>query len=438
MVSIRALKYSYSSTVPFNGVINVERRCRNFLHRHHTRMSASKGFKAPKRLLEGVEVDVRPVFFNFLHHMVTLLSLQGFPATVYTLRIRTGSQKGSKISEPYSGLHVCLIGADGSSILRRIASMQTSASIAAELEEVCTLVDSNSGANCDAALTALKQKKISPNVIKYRFEEGSIDEVSFAAPEVGPLAGILIGPEQGSWYCDEVDVSSSRSGHTDRFICRELLGVEKNPAAYLKPIPANAVVYGSGEGAMILTRDQASRLHTVNMQEYEKLKSKLLLTTATLASGGSAGVLAFGGTELAVPFAMGGLAGVVYQIILQKNVDKVGAGLAYQPADQATTMKNPAILVAAFAAVATTVGVLLLHQTEIGQSMKPHSVDPTIQGQFQLKQAVALLAGFVMNKIAVLIAAAAPKEDSLTPSGSTHPSSRDQDDSSVPNNSLGE
>ncbi len=48
-------------------------------------------------------------------------------------------------------------------------------------------------------------------------QEGSVDEVSFMAPELGPLAAIMIAPDGGSWVCDEVDVYSSRSNHTDRW-----------------------------------------------------------------------------------------------------------------------------------------------------------------------------------------------------------------------------
>lgn len=48
------------------------------------------------------------------------------------------------------------------------------------------------------------------------FQEGSVDEVSFIAPELGSLAAILVAPEGGSWMCEEVDVFSSRTKHTDR------------------------------------------------------------------------------------------------------------------------------------------------------------------------------------------------------------------------------
>jgi hypothetical protein len=140
-------------------------------------------------------------------------------------------------------------------------------------------------------------------------QEGSVDEVSFVAPELGPLAAIMVAPEGGSWVCDEVDVYSSRSNHTDRcdeegsapacrnsnsmhaadravgcvddcqvcgaqdcttrhriltgcgfllpcrFVCRQRLGGRKGePAAYLTPVPLNAVVYGTGDAARIITK----------------------------------------------------------------------------------------------------------------------------------------------------------------------------------------
>lgn len=49
-------------------------------------------------------------------------------------------------------------------------------------------------------------------------QEGAVDEVSFRAPELGPLSALLVGPEAGCWVCEEVDVSSSRTGHTDRCV----------------------------------------------------------------------------------------------------------------------------------------------------------------------------------------------------------------------------
>ena len=49
-----------------------------------------------------------------------------------------------------------------------------------------------------------------------RFQEGAVDEVSFLGAELGPLASLLVGPEQGSWFVEEITVGSSRTSHTDR------------------------------------------------------------------------------------------------------------------------------------------------------------------------------------------------------------------------------
>ena len=55
----------------------------------------------------------------------------------------------------------------------------------------------------------------------------------------------------------QVTVCSSRTRHTDRFVCREALGYGGVPAGFLAPVPADSVVYGSGESAVILSRVRA-------------------------------------------------------------------------------------------------------------------------------------------------------------------------------------
>jgi hypothetical protein len=42
------------------------------------------------------------------------------------------------------------------------------------------------------------------------------EQVCFLGPELGPLAGLLVGPQMGSWLLEEAHVSSSRTRHTDR------------------------------------------------------------------------------------------------------------------------------------------------------------------------------------------------------------------------------
>lgn len=116
--------------------------------------------------------------------------------------------------------------------------------------------DSEAGANCPLALAvADAAARSAGSSVTRRFQEGSVDEFVFVAPELGTLAGVLLGPEAGSWYCDEVNVASSRAHRSQRFVCRDTLGGRSaRPAAWLTPVPAEAVVYGSGDAAVILSK----------------------------------------------------------------------------------------------------------------------------------------------------------------------------------------
>ena len=167
-------------------------------------------------------------------------------------------------------------------------------------------------------------------------------------------------------------------------MCRAQLGGRKGePAAYLTPIPPGAVVYGSGEGARILTKvwarwgrggggvggrrargasarlaggraarerggprptapmcarpapaqEQAAALRGAGLGEYADLKGRLLLATALLAAGGSGAAALAGGAAAAVPFALGGAAGVLYQFLLQLGADAaISSAAAAAPA----------------------------------------------------------------------------------------------------------
>lgn len=57
------------------------------------------------------------------------------------------------------------------------------------------------------------------------------------------------------------------------------------------------------------------------MADYGSLKARLLIFTALLTLGGSGLVAAASGVEAAVPFALGGAAGLLYQLLLQFGAD---------------------------------------------------------------------------------------------------------------------
>lgn len=195
-------------------------------------------------------------------------SLQGARQTVYTLRLATSCDRGAALDDYNAGILVCLVGQDGDAFLHRIQPLADPESRRQELQDVCTGLDGGggtAGANCRLALNkvaaAVAAGSADSPAQRRRFQEGSVDEVCFLGPELGPLAGLLVAPEGGRWALHEVDVASSASGLSSRFICRGPLGGrDGTPAAFLAPVPEGAVVYGSGEAALVLSADEAAQV----------------------------------------------------------------------------------------------------------------------------------------------------------------------------------
>jgi hypothetical protein len=68
-------------------------------------------------------------------------------------------------------------------------------------------------------------------------------------------------------------------------------------------------------------QEQAAVLQAMSLADYSALKSRLLLTTALLTLGGSGVAAIASGVDAAVPFAIGGMAGLLYQLLLQLGAD---------------------------------------------------------------------------------------------------------------------
>ena len=178
-----------------------------------------------------------------------------------------------------------------------------------------------------------------------------------------------------------------------RFLCREQLGGSKfTGAAFLKPVPEDAVVYGSGEQALVLTKvssparllpqptaqrrfasprhrsraewqqnvprgrllrihdsagrqppqhwltasvpvqEQARLLHMTSLAGYKQLKDSVLATTLSLVATGTVTLWGLSGSQCSVPFALGGVAGLAYQYLLQRRIDAVGGATGPQQA----------------------------------------------------------------------------------------------------------
>lgn len=244
------------------------------------------------------------------------------PLTVYSVRVQTSYERGSALSEPNSYVNLCLVGQDGNGLLHRISPVNDPAETEQHLSDICKVADEGLGANCAIATATTKAWK--GGQVKLRFQEGSVDEVSILAPDLGSISALLLATEGGTWTVDEVIVSSSRTSHIDRFVCRRKLGGKStSPAAYLTPVPPDAVIYGSGESALVLTKEQAAVMRNAGMSEYETLKSAILTRTAVLTLLGTGVFALTSGLDAAIPFATGGVVGVLYQWLLQQYVDSL-------------------------------------------------------------------------------------------------------------------
>lgn len=321
------------------------------------------------------------------------------PQTVYTVRISTGSTRGSAMTEGRAGVWLCLINRDGAAFLHRATPLSDPEVIEHELIEICQSANKEAGANCKNL--SLHRGKAA---IKQRFQTGSVDEVCFLGPELGPLAGLMVGPEQGGWQVDEITVVSSRTGHVDRFLCRQRLGYRADKQAeYLTPVPSESVVYGSGETAVVLSKDQAAALHAMGMMGYRELKGRLMSTTAFLVACGSLIAFSAGGAEAAYPFAVGGSAALGYQWLLQQSVDSIPNKIPRRTlvkrvpiadAIQRIT-SNPGLRFGFMTALALT-GIWAI------QNWSPDSSGTTTTQVLEARQMMTGLLGFMMWKLAVV------------------------------------
>ncbi|KAG2488505.1 hypothetical protein HYH03_013008 [Edaphochlamys debaryana] len=272
------------------------------------------------------------------------------------------------MSDPNAAVNLCLLGRDGRAALHRISPVNDPLESRAHTLEMCQLIGPEAGADCSSALASAAPAAAGPGSSptgkpaappqgsassastsssarggpastsgtyfvgspppppppKRRFQEGNVDEICILLPELGPLSGVLVGVEGGTWYLDEMDVSSSRTGHMDRFVCRRTLGGRQGEgAAYLTPVPAGAVVYGEGETAVVLSKEQAAALWSINMNDYDDLKRRIAATTTLLVASGASLAALTGGTAAALPYTAGGVVGLVYQWLLMRGVDSV-------------------------------------------------------------------------------------------------------------------
>jgi len=194
----------------------------------------------------------------------------------FTLQLVTGSRRGAGVSEPHAGVRVALIDVDGNAFLQYIPRHNASSS---------------------------------------RFEAGNVDSVVVEAPNLGRVEAIWVAPESGTWFLEEVALKE-RGGAADadavRFPCSRTLGVDDCPAAELRP-----------QVTVTRTPEEVQSMVERGMEEYAELKKRLLITNVELVIAGTLACAGLLGIAYAKAFAGGGVVGLLYIYLLEKQVDSL-------------------------------------------------------------------------------------------------------------------
>lgn len=336
--------------------------------------------------------------------------------TVYTLRISTSADRGSSFDDTSSGILVCMIGHSGDAFLKYIPCLEDVADLDSQLRAMCQDADDIPvGADCSMIMGSPAPPRDGSNgYSRIRFQSGDVNEISFVGPDLGELEALLVGPQSGTWGCEEIVVSSSaeKERASTKFLCKEsrsLLGSDPmHSAAYMTAVPLGTIIYGEGESAKILSASEALELAAKNMSWYNDMKKKLLFYTATVGIMGISLTYVNLGSAAAFSFATGTAASFIYQLGLQKRVDSIGKDIAMvSPSSRNTEKDYRATVVSAlpFAGFSALLWWVFLHPNGLGtfQPIGDILADAERMGSnVNFNLTLALIAGFASQKIAVI------------------------------------
>ncbi|CAI9106736.1 OLC1v1005955C2 [Oldenlandia corymbosa var. corymbosa] len=229
---------------------------------------------------------------------------------------------GSGLTDPSSGVLLCLIDENGNSILQRIpASLGKDRSLMSEDRENLGLLN---------------------------FQRSNIDEFIFEGPSLGKIAAVWIGLESGQWRFGNLSLTvfsrrqspsveaDEEAGQLTGFQCdfdigETLLG-EGSDISMLELRPRLITDFSeTGFGWLdVQTLNPSSPANQnisgdESMMEYANLKFSLFLYDALLILGGSSIASISSGERGALAFLTGGMGGLLYLFLLQRSVDGLPA-----------------------------------------------------------------------------------------------------------------
>lgn len=233
------------------------------------------------------------------------------------VELHTSKDFGSCLRDLNAAVLLCLIDKKGCSILQRISS---------------------------ASYVNLGEEKVDSSD-SINFQRGSVDIVTFAGPKLGKLEALWIGVESGSWRIDGLhlavingplclgrsidEIKEARvNGMQYKFEVDNLpLGeggvsvTEMRPVLSAEIFSDNILTISSLNFSLSSRLDTGTYSNEESMQEYEDLKLSLLIYDTLLITAGFIITSSAVSSEVGYAFLLGGMAGLLYLLLLQRSVD---------------------------------------------------------------------------------------------------------------------
>ncbi|KAI3450890.1 hypothetical protein Pfo_007555 [Paulownia fortunei] len=352
----------------------------------------------PSRLLAATEVkvytyaSVEKAFASFL---------SGRSESLYKVKLQTSKIYGSGLSDVNSGILLCLIDENGSSILQRLPA---------------TLVGTD---------TWLEDKVIHDTL---QFQRGSTDEFAFEGPNLGRIVAVWISLESGQWrigginltvFCHCQPSSAENNQESKRltglqynFEFEDILLGEKSEASMVEFRPHSVTTFSEDESILFNEKSlnaspsPGSYLasNEESMKEYAYLKFSLLFYDAVLILAGSSVASFSTGENTPCAFLTGGLCGFFYLLLLQRSVD----GL---PAPELIPSERKGSFGQIFGRLKGPISILVLAFAFAIITLKYASGEDAVK--LTPKELMFGMMGFLMCKVSVVLAAFKPMPLSL-------------------------
>ena len=199
---------------------------------------------------------------------------------LYNLKFITSTKKSSGISYPNAGIQLLFVNSDHQSHIHYISRMKE---------------------DTDADDTQETQET--------RFETGYIDEVVLECDNLGDIEQLWVFPDEGTWRLEYIVLHHLNTNEMTQFNCNYLIGSDDHPAVIMRKNELNVF-------------DQQKYL--VGMNDYNILKKDLLRLNLGLVMTGYLSLLV-ANPWIAKSFLEGGLVGILYLYLLEKQTDYLGS-----------------------------------------------------------------------------------------------------------------